>query len=570
MKKIAKHKSFLLCIFSLLAISFSVLAQADEYRKARAELKERGEVYFSFQAEQPGVISNFQRLKSAISIDKFEHGQVWAYANQRGFDQLVNWGIEIELLTPPSMLHQPAMSDFKGGRLNNDWDYYPTYEGYYDIMYQFAEDYPDLCEVVSIKTLSSGRELLFVHINDSLGVNQSEPEFMYTGTMHGDETAGYVMLLHLTDYLLSNYGTDSRITEMVNNIDIWINPLANPDGTYAGGNNTVYGAKRFNANNVDLNRNYPDPEDGTNPDGNSHQPETVAFMDFAEDHDFVMSANTHGGTEVCNYPWDTWSRRHADDDWWYYVCRMYADTAHEYSPAGYLTDLNNGVTNGYDWYSISGGRQDYMTYFHQGREFTLELSAQKLLPESQILNWWNYNYRSLLNYMEQVMYGVRGTVTSSQSGDPVKALIFFEDHDKDNSEVYSFADLGDYYRPIKAGIYDITFSADGFESKTIMGVEVADMDTTILNVSLDSSVGLAELQFAELEFYPNPVISNLTVRNGHRLDSYALYDLNGRLIVTEEVNALKLDVDVSTFETGVYILMLESGGIRHTRRIVKR
>ena len=46
-------------------------------------------------------------------------------------------------------------------------------------------------------------------------------------------------MLHLIDYLLTNYGTDTRVTNMINNMVIWINPLANPDGTYHGGNNTV-------------------------------------------------------------------------------------------------------------------------------------------------------------------------------------------------------------------------------------------------------------------------------------------------------------------------------------------
>jgi hypothetical protein len=182
---------------------------------------------------------------------------------------------------------------------------------------------------------------------------------------------------------------------MVNNMDIWINPLANPDGTYAGGNNSVNGATRYNANFVDLNRNYPDPDDGPHPDGNPWQVETIAFMDFAEGRDFVMSANFHGGAEVVNYPWDTWSHFHADDNWWQYVSREYADTVHDNAPFGYMNYLNNGITNGYAWYEITGGRQDYMNYFHQCREFTLEISDIKLLPANQLINHWNYNYRSI-------------------------------------------------------------------------------------------------------------------------------------------------------------------------------
>jgi hypothetical protein len=183
-------------------------------------------------------------------------------------------------------------------------------------------------------------------------------------------------MLRLIDYLLSNYGTDPRVTGLVDNIEIWINPLANPDGTYAGGNNTVNGARRGNALFVDLNRNYPDPADGPHPDGLEWQDETVAFMQMAEEKHFVAGANLHGGAEVCNYPWDTWENLHADNDWWVYVCREYADTVHEYAVPGYMTDLDNGITNGFAWYWITGGRQDYMTYFQQGREFTLEISGE--------------------------------------------------------------------------------------------------------------------------------------------------------------------------------------------------
>ena len=70
--------------------------------------------------------------------------------------------------------------------------------------------------------------------------------------MHGDELTGYVLMLRFIDDILNKYNVDSRITNLVNEIDIWINPLANPDGAYAGGNNNVWGATRSNANFIDL------------------------------------------------------------------------------------------------------------------------------------------------------------------------------------------------------------------------------------------------------------------------------------------------------------------------------
>jgi PKD repeat protein len=330
---------------------------------------------------------------------------------------------------------------------------------------------------------------LAAKISDNINTDEDEPEFLYVSSLHGDETTGYPSMLHLIDYLLSNYGSNQRVTNMVNNMEIYINPLANPDGTYHGGNASVNGATRYNGNNVDLNRNFPDPQNGPHPDGESWQPETVASMNFASTHHINMSANFHGGAEVVNYPWDTWPRLHADNSWCYYISREYADTVHANSPTGYMIFMNNGITNGYAWYEVDGGHQDYMTYFHHDRECTIELSDTKLIPANQLLSYWNYNYRSFLNYMEQSLYGVRGIVTDSVTGEPLQAKVLIIGHDIDSSHVYANLPVGDYHRLIKAGEYVFTFSAPGYQTKTISNVTVSDKNTTWLNVQLyDGSV----------------------------------------------------------------------------------
>jgi PKD repeat protein len=494
----------------LILSTFLVFSQGSSVKEAKQWFENRNEIYFSFSLENALDAEKLEYLSRIISIDKVENYTVTAYANPNSFSHFLELGLDFQILTPPSMLRQPRMLDGKEALNSDEWDYYPTYMGYIDIMNQFVTDYPDLCELVSIKTLASTREILFIHINNNLGSDEGEPEFMYTSSIHGDELTGYILTLRLTDYLLSNYGIDDQATNLVENIDIWINPLANPDGTYAGGNNTVFGATRGNANGIDCNRNFPDPEDGPHPDGNDWQQETQAFMDFAEEHDFVISANYHGGAEVCNYPWDTWAKLHADDDWWIYVARQYADTAHEYGPPGYLTDLNDGISNGYQWYTISGGRQDYMNYFQGCREQTLEISSQKTPPASQLEDFWEANYRSMLNYMEQSLYGVTGTVTNSSNGNPVPAEVFVVDHDKDNSEVYASMPSGVYHRPIKAGTYDFTFSSFGYYSKTISGIVVEDEETVVLNVELDPYVSLTA------DFYTNDSIIGI----GSTIDFY--------------------------------------------------
>ena len=73
-----------------------------------------------------------------------------------------------------------------------------------------------------------------------------------------------------------------------------------------------------------------------------------------------------------------------------------------------MTAEDNGITNGYSWYPVYGGRQDYVNYFIHGREVTIELSDDKIPDENKLDNYWKYNYRSLLQYIEQVYTGISG------------------------------------------------------------------------------------------------------------------------------------------------------------------
>ena len=479
------RKYFTLLLLTIFFSYFSV-AQISEKQKSQHFL-DRNENFVEIKLSDNDISSQLEALDKLIYIDSFNSAEntVKAYVTKKQLEDFLELDYNFTVLTPPSMLLSKARLDNRSGKSVNDWDYYPSYSEYVDMMNQFVADYPDLCELVSIGETTNEHEILFVHISNNLGEDVDEPEFMYTSSMHGDELTGYVLMLRLIDYLLVNYNSNIQVTNLVNNIDIWINPLANPDGTYAGGDNSVYGATRTNANLIDFNRNFPDPEDGPHPDNHEYQVETLAFMDFADEHNFVMSANFHGGAEVVNYPWDTWARLAADDDWWQFVSREYADTVHEYAAAGYLTDLDNGITNGYQWYSINGGRQDYMNYFQYCREATMEISSTKLPPAIQLPLFWDYNYRSLLNYMNQAVYGVSGLVTDATEGTPLKAKVFIQGHDLDESFVFSNLPVGNYNRLLKQGTYTLTFSAFAHFDKVIENVNVEDYQATILDVALD-------------------------------------------------------------------------------------
>ncbi|MCX6269401.1 MAG: M14 family zinc carboxypeptidase [Bacteroidetes bacterium] len=450
-------------------------------------LKQRNEIYFTFQIKTTSEISELTRL---ISIDNVKDNQVWAYANIRQYLKFMTLGYDITLLPAPGDGPGVVMTDHVLLSPQTTWNFYPTYDAYQALMVQFQTMYPAICNLDTILTLASGRRLLVLKISDNVATDESEPEFLYTSSIHGDETTGYIMMLHLADYLLSNYGTNAEATDLVNSMEIYINPLANPDGTYYGGNSSVSGARRFNINGVDMNRNYQDPQDGLHPDGYAWQPETVGFMNFATSRHFTAACNFHGGAEVVNYPWDTWPTLHPDDTWWQYISREFADTVHLHSPSTYMDYLSNGVTNGYAWYEVNGGRQDYMNYFQHCREITIEISDVKLLAANLLETHWTYLWRSLIQLLKESRYGLYGIITDQVTGLPVAAKVFITGHDNNGSEVYSSATLGDYHRPLKAGTYTLEISAPCYQTQTITGVTVSDHATLTRNIQLVSGAGV--------------------------------------------------------------------------------
>lgn len=474
MNKPVLLKSFFWLTLAMLTLQLSA-QQPEDY------FKQRGERYFQFTTPSKQDMS---QLSQIISIDRIENDMVIANANLDEFKRFLAYNIPYEFLPHPSDLIDFDALDLNEIKDIKAWDYYPTYPAYVTMMNTFATDHPGLCSIHNIGTLPSGRQLLAAKITSDQAGNTAKPKFLYTSSMHGDELTGYVLMLRLIDYLLVNYGTNSRITRLVDSVEIWINPLANPDGTFYGGNNTISGAQRRNANNIDINRNFPDPQAGPHPDGNAWQPETVHFMNHSGLHRFNMSSNIHGGAEVCNYPWDTWAHLTADNNWWVYSMREFADTIIANSPSPYFRGFNNGITNGYAWYTITGGRQDYMNYFRQCREFCLEISNTKLPAASQLPTFWNYTYRSFLNYIEQSLYGIRGTITNAVTGEPIMAMISIEGHDMDSSYVFSNSQSGSYHRYIFSGTYNLTISAPCYQTLTIPSVSILNRQTKWLDIQL--------------------------------------------------------------------------------------
>ena len=531
-------------VFCIAVISSAVSAQ--EQTELSELMRSRGEYYFTVSVNDPSEVGTINRI---CSVDKTDGKVVACYANQREYDEMIQAGYKPFLQMPPSMRETHAMWDGK----SKAWNAYPTYDQYVLMMQGFPEEtvLGRSCSCIELGTLSSGRKLLGVRINN--GDTDGKPKFLYSSTMHGDEVTGMILMLRLIDELCTS--TDDRIVNLVNNLDIFIFPNTNPDGTYYGGNNTVNGARRYNANNVDINRNFPDFVNGTHPDGNRYQKETQWMMNLAQQYLFTMSANFHGGSEVMNYPWDCTYDLHADDAWWQYVCTEYASKAHAVS-SSYMTDENNGITNGAAWYTISGSRQDYMNYYAQCREVTIECSTAKTPSASQLPNFWNYNHNSMLAYMEQCLNGVHGFVYDATSGEPIKGVtVTVQDHDKNGSQV-STHEAGDFHRPIKGGTYTFLFQKDGY-CPQIVEVTVADGERVELNniqltpgdclmpnftassttVSLGQSVSFTDASFGNVASYywtfDGATPSTSTAQNPTNIRYNAVGDYDVTLTITD-------------------------------------
>lgn len=523
--------------------------------------------------------ATLQSLSHDFSVDKVRRNadgtfntRIWL--SYRDFDSFQTLQIPYTV-TPQTRANVQMAQNYE--QMTASWNRYPTYSTYLAMMDTFQTRYPSLCAIDTILTATpGGRKILCAHISNNLNDSEGKPSIFYTSTIHGDEVVGYYMMLRLINYLLTNYNSNTYVTELVNNVDIWICPLHNPDGTYHTSNNQINSQNvsiRGNYHGVDLNRSFPLA--GQNPAKDDvDEPEVQSMMQFMSAHDFTLAANLHGGAEVFNYPWDiwtSWQHAHADANWWEYVGHRFADTCQHYHNT-YMTEENDGVTEGGDWYVITGSMQDYHNWYLGTRHVTIEVCDSKVLSTNYLPSYWNYAYHSFLNFIGEANHGIHGTVTDSLTGEPLEALVYIANHDLDHSYVETSMPHGDYHRPIKAGQYSVTYSAEGYLPKTIV-TQIADGQLLVQNVQLAQPVGLEDYENL-VTVYPNPARDFVTVevQGGMDIRDIALYDLQGRSVGADNYSSLQtgtLKIDLRHLPAGTYVLHIRTADGRELLRKIQ-
>jgi hypothetical protein len=172
---------------------------------------------------------------------------------------------------------------------------------------------------------------------------------------------------------------------------------------------------------------------------------------------------------------------------------------------------------------------------------------------------WQNNYRSLLGYLENGLYGISGKIQNSVTSAPVEAKVYITAHDIDSSHVYSDPVSGSFTRLIAPGSWNLTFTAKGFQDTTINSVIVYEGQRTDLAVKLTPIVNSIDTtQPSALLLYPNPAADVIKVKFPDSLAgsmNVRIYSQDGRVISDYNVESepnINLNIEISNFASGVY------------------
>jgi hypothetical protein len=319
---------------------------------------------------------------------------------------------------------------------------YPTAESTNEFVVALSRQYPNLTKLISIGKSRSGIDLYVLKISDNPQVDEQEPEFKYIANMHGDEILGRELMVRLARDILAEYASNSAIKELVDSTEIYIMPSMNPDGANR--------RQRGNARYVDLNRSFPDfsTSDNRNLPG-TREPETVAVMNFQKDRFFGLSANFHGGAVVVNYPWDTTPDAHPLENM---VVDFSVDYAQEVPAMRDSSEFPRGIVNGYAWYEVNGGMQDWSYHWHQDLQVTIELSDPKWPNYADVEGYYAEHKQPLIDYIKNVHQGVGIALRDRSQKGRIKI----------NGMGLNIADsfAAEYYRVLPAGTYQLDVQLD--------------------------------------------------------------------------------------------------------------
>ncbi len=312
------------------------------------------------------------------------------------FNNPTNWRAHFNDNDPLDMAPEPGISM---GRA-------PSYRNYSSCVaeiYTIEATHPDIVNVTVIGTSWEGRDIHLIKVSDNVTVDETEPEVCIMGMHHAREWMTVEVVMHYLNHLVDNYGSDGRATWMVNNREIFLVPIVNPDGYVFSQEvqNMWRKNRRDNGDGtfgVDPNRNYNGSQNGDPVGewggvGSSHstnaedycgpsafsEPENQAIRDLIISRDFRITLSYHSFGREIYWPWGYSTGVQTPDDFYQKAIAQNMSSINGYTPmqsaAAYPTtgDSDDWIY-GYSYYVL--GRQTW--------PFTIELDTSFQPPASRI------------------------------------------------------------------------------------------------------------------------------------------------------------------------------------------
>lgn len=229
-----------------------------------------------------------------------------------------------------------------------------------------------------------GRDIWCFRVSDNPDVDEDEPEVLIDGMHHCREIMASEFPVMFAEYLAQNYGSDPELTWLVDNRELYVVPIMNPDGfvynesLYPDGGGMWRKNRRNNGDGtfgIDLNRNYPYMwgynDSGSSPYTSSDlyrgpsagsEPETQALMAFVDSRQIRTHDSVHTYSNFLLYPWGYTLGPSPDDA---VFARMAATMTRDNGyaagpPPVILYDVNGGAI---DWMYGAGTNHDPILSF---------------------------------------------------------------------------------------------------------------------------------------------------------------------------------------------------------------
>ena len=191
-----------------------------------------------------------------------------------------------------------------------------------DDLKKLAAEHPDhvrlysLMQEFRIPKTEKGHEIWALKISREVGERRDLPRIAFIGNHHAREIQTPEVVLDTAHWLIDGYGRDAKATAWVDQNEIWLVPVANPDGyEYVFSDDSMWRKNLGHGTGVDLNRNYPfhwggcgsnssDPDDETyRGSAAATEPEVQAIMALSEREKFWISVTYHSYGQEVLYPY---------------------------------------------------------------------------------------------------------------------------------------------------------------------------------------------------------------------------------------------------------------------------